>query len=480
MEKNIEKILQDIYEIDASLREKESSLIKIIEELLLAKPSNKVDEDFVRNLRIKLMEEKRTAERGNVFGAPFFKKAALSFGAFAVLAIAGFLVFQQTQTDEGATQKSGVLAIKDAGDGAFGEILFSAQDEQTSENDANSLDYAAESQSSQKTVATAPSEIDGRGAGGGSSAGISLPYEAAFYEYVYAGEDFAVDAGKNKVYRKAQGASAGSELANLMSRMDFKLADLNKFQNTKVNTVEISEDREFGYSLYIDFKRNTFSINMNWEKWPNRDNRPQQNLSNERIISIADKFLSDYALNMQGYGPGEIYEPRMIALARKEAELAQTSFIYPAYSESVQVVYPLEIEGQTVYNQSGEKYGLVVTVDLRFARVSGAYNIYQIGLESSKYSLETDTEKIIKLAKEMGNYYYYSYPESAKKIEVKFGTPKQGLAVIWSNDGELFVPALIFPVTSNSDYYRSNVVVPLVGQMVPKGGEVIPMPARDL
>lgn len=54
MDKQIKQILKDVYLIDQSLKMHEKTLIKIIQELLRSKPESKIDEQFVRELRVKI------------------------------------------------------------------------------------------------------------------------------------------------------------------------------------------------------------------------------------------------------------------------------------------------------------------------------------------------------------------------------------------------------------------------------------------
>ncbi len=55
MDKNILNILQELYQIDDSLKSKEQDLIKIIEKMILLKPNIKVDIDFKNNLKNELL-----------------------------------------------------------------------------------------------------------------------------------------------------------------------------------------------------------------------------------------------------------------------------------------------------------------------------------------------------------------------------------------------------------------------------------------
>jgi superfamily I DNA and RNA helicase len=57
MEKNIKNILEELYLVDPSLREKEEELKKIIEAMLKVKPNIKIDENFKESLKGKIFEK---------------------------------------------------------------------------------------------------------------------------------------------------------------------------------------------------------------------------------------------------------------------------------------------------------------------------------------------------------------------------------------------------------------------------------------
>jgi hypothetical protein len=57
MEKNVKNILEELYLIDPSLREKEDELKKIIKTMMEIKPNVEIDEKFKENLRNKVFEK---------------------------------------------------------------------------------------------------------------------------------------------------------------------------------------------------------------------------------------------------------------------------------------------------------------------------------------------------------------------------------------------------------------------------------------
>jgi len=55
MNKNIKEILEELYIMDPSLKEKEKQLEKIISKMLMIKPDVKIDENFKKELRKKIL-----------------------------------------------------------------------------------------------------------------------------------------------------------------------------------------------------------------------------------------------------------------------------------------------------------------------------------------------------------------------------------------------------------------------------------------
>ncbi|MDD5145101.1 MAG: hypothetical protein PHW72_03185 [Candidatus Pacebacteria bacterium] len=483
----LKEILDDIYSVDKSLKAHEDSLIIIIQELLRAKPEIKIDEIFISELRAKVLEKSKLLDfqscknMPNISWAWPFKKFVFVGATMALIATVILI---------NLPKGGGNLAIKDMGDNAFGDILFSPSTADQKSSDSSVLRSGEEGAGSSSFIeSTVPL---GMGSGSISSEGLDMVapfyYEPTNYNYVYAGKDFEVS-DKGEVYRRTAGDAVKNELKKIAGKMNLNFINLDNFQNTNINSMEISEDREFGYSIYIDARQNNVSINMNWEKWPSRDSFPSplSMPNDEEIISISDKFLSDYGINKGKYGKGEIVEQQeYYILESKEGGAPARGII-----ENVSVIYPLEINGQTVYDQGGNKYGMGLSVDLKYKKVTGAYNIVIGDIESSVYDIETDTTKILNFVKNGGMFGNYTYPEAKKTVNVEIGDPKKGLVQIWKTEEgkyssfELFVPALIFPVNSVSDqtnFYRSSIVVPLVGEMMNQDNgpvRVLDIPAAE-
>jgi hypothetical protein len=317
------------------------------------------------------------------------------------------------------------------------------------------------------------------------------------YEYVYTGVDIEMTADKYTVYKHIKTSAGGRALAQSLSGMDFSLLDMSKFRNTELANLNLSEDREFGYSLYLNLRENSLNLSQNWQKWPH----PEQNCrdqacheqyrlklsdvpSDDKLIATADAFLREYGIDMNGYG-----RPSVSDQWRRYYNLAEdkSSFWVP---NEIGVVYPLKIEEQTVRDQSGNPSGLHVSVNIRYNKVSGLHSLRPHTFESSAYDAITDNARIIELAEQGGLYPVYGYGQTEQTVTVELGTPERKLMQYFRygredrTSEELYVPTLFFPVKNKADlddnFYRDYVVAPLITDMLselrPPVGAPEPMP----
>ena len=156
--------------------------------------------------------------------------------------------------------------------------------------------------------------------------------------------------------------------------------------------------------------------------------------------------------------------------------------------ESISVIYPMKIDGKSVADSGGNKYGLRVNANLRYKQVDGLWGLTSQNYESSDYETETNVDRILKIAAK-GGMNQVGNPDAANVPEIELGTPETGLAIYYQyNNGantELYVPALIFPVTKipeNTYFYGSRVIVPLTKELLSQyedGNQPIPTPLRE-
>ena len=527
MEKDkLENILQDLYSWNPKLRAKEAELIKLIEVMAEARPDTQFDENFAASLkkdllshRILLDDDEGLEENNFVFNFNHMsKKIYVGLGAIAVcgLAVVAILVSRIQDAPMISYIEPDQLAVKDnlaplvqTRPGAFGslaslsvgtvnnsgaEIMAGSA---TAGNDiaVTSVEGKMSPDASVQSMAAAP--VLGLGGFGGDMGRMILPMRT--YEYTYTGEPIELAVSSDKVYRRLKGDGAlGGNFDSLVNGKMFGPLDLKSFSGLQTSYITLNENKRFGYSINIDLKEENIYIGQNWQQWQSERDQCGDNSAcwesyrikienvpgDETLISKANQFLSEQKISLTHYG-----EPQIDNVWRLNYETASDKANY-YIPEEISVIYPLVVDDQKVYDQSGNLDGLRVNVNLLHDRVSGVSNLTPYRYEVSEYALETDSEKVLNWALKGANNYGIYYSEGAEQISLELGTPTRSLIRYWRyNNGlndELLIPALIFPINNRpSDYYGSRyVVVPLVQEMLDEaiknygggyGGDIMPV-----
>jgi len=497
----IDRILNDVYMADESLRKHDKELRQMVEKILESRPKSELNESFARELRQEILaradelKSETRAGREFVFRLPKFAYA-LGGLALLLLVVLPFLTGQEAgRQDKKVVFNAG---IQDIGSRAFGGLGQGAEGLYEPQAD----------------------KPEGLGAGGGGQM-TQEAYEQekqssepdtrrimprrVNYEFVYKGKDFDLPAGELPVYKRIKKSGSARDLAQELMDIQTDLMDLSRLRDARIRNLDLVENRQFGLSLNFNLQENMISLNKHYDKWPNPfadcqgdrecyENKrlsPGDVPSNKRIIGLADEFVSSYGIDMGHYGPGKVQDHWRKTYARAPDK---DNVHIP---DEMSVVYPLVLNGQTVYAQSGEPTGLVVNVDIRHGKVAGAHPVMAYNFQSSAYPAVDDQESVLKLAKNGGLQPYYKHKDPTETVTVELGTPQSALFKYFRHNQEdrttqeLYVPAFIFPVKSVSDdsayFYREAVVVPAVKDLVdirqPDGGigipEPMPMPRAD-
>lgn len=526
MDKKIQEILNDLYNIDPSFKSREQELINIINKLLAAKPDVKFDERFAQELKLKLQKEaailfeqsKPISLLSNFMNLP---KIAYALGGALITLMIAIPVLnyinQPNLSNSDVLLSQQKVVVKKLAKNAFGSfaqnttgvmpnidgrgsaemlgapaVVDSNIEKQNSAVSANEEAEAPAGEMAQSTP----------GFGGGAVSGkmIMPDYMVTNYEFSYEGEELNLSDSELAVLKREKSKTLSKKFAQALEQLNFDFVNLQKFQNKEVANLQISEDREFGYSMYVNLFDNSLSINTNWEKWPqverscfSEDCLKATQLKIEDvpddsvIIDLADKFLKNYNINLDNYG-----EPQVVD-NWKQHSLLRDEKTYMYIPDIIGVVYPLQIDGRDVYTESGELSGLYVDVNIRYKKAAGVRNIIFSNFLSSDYSAETNSTTIIEFAKNGGLAKNYQYPEAKKIIALKLGTPIKALVQYWHYEPgqgkggeELLVPALVFPILNKDEapgYYRENIVVPLIKEIIESrqdNSDLIPMPLLEV
>lgn len=512
----IKTLLEDLYKTDPSLRERENDLIKIVQAIASSKPDVKMDKTFLSSLRNELLNKAKTlsktmklndtlkpAPKARVSFSKFWPAIGFTFSGVAVGVMAMLFVMQDSIL---LPKKASVSTTSDQQQVAFNALsidrvakfAFGALNENNNSaglGSAKAMGGGGGNAMTVRNFATesaapnAPSFVTADGSVSQSATAVAEPvpapdskmmimppYEQTITEYVYKGDSIELKDSSLDVYKRVNSSFSTGNLASAIRGLNLGIANISSFRNANVSDISIYQDEEFGYQIYLSPRNGMMSIDQNWEKWqsayPNcQDDACWKNSqlkesdvpSDEEIAKIADAFLAEHGIDHSAYGAGEV---------DTSWKLSQGSVDY--IPDVMTVTYPLIVDKQMTYANGGMKMGITVSVNLRVKKVSSVYNIQALKFEASTYDAESDTAAILESAKNGGLASPIRYMDAqaisqSKKVEAELGTPVVGLVQMYqykdNQSIELYVPALIFPVTKKPEgleWSQNSIIVPLV------------------
>ncbi len=491
MNDKINQILQELYKYDSEFMKHEKELKEILNQMLESAPNTKFDPLFAESLRKKILIRagEISSEAVSAKHRPMWQFALPAFAVIAIAVLAGTNYWKNLNNTQIASIKESKL--QPLAFGSLAELVPGGGREGLGGGGVGG------GGSAQNTAAVTDEVMKARPQSGGGGDFSILPVYDNF-KFVYAGEKVDLADENLSVMRRVKGFGSNPNLASIVKNFSVPTFSLKNLQSPYVEMLTLTEDRDFGYMVNINFKEGSVSINENWFRWQTPDRMCQDEAcynryrltvsdlpSDEEVIAISDSFLSGYGISKSGYGAPVVQKQWF-----RDYQIAPDKSV-AWVPDVLTVVYPVVVNGQTVYDQSGNISGLMVSVNARVKKVSGVNELYNQVYESSEYPAETSWERILKVAEAGGNNIYYPYYEnSAPGTILKLGTPKTDLVKMWKNElgkesYEILVPALVFPIMdapANFPSYRSSVVVPLIKELI-KDPSVIdpgqPMPLLE-
>ena len=528
-EKKIKIILEDLYQIDPSLKEHEEALRKAIHALISARPDAELDEAFRLHLREELlmkashMHFKKARPRTLLSWMRTHRTFAYATSgtlAATLIVLVSVLTLGGPATPGTNSRAdailSGAVTITPVAEQAFGPLLLSSAGEMTSSmtggmggglgvsdaggggmNDTSAK--GAPSEEGTATLGTAPEAGMGiLGVPGVPSEEVAreseisekmiAPYEPTIYTYTYTGDPLAFSEEKVGVLRRSKNANlSGSALNTLLGVLNIDLLDLSSFPGLGLRNFA-AVDKDEKYYITVDLAEEMVSISpgmgsadMAYSRCIGEHCMPRPLTMNDvpadgTLISLATRFVSAHGIGTSHYGA-----PAVDSRWKSWTGYGEGGEVY--VPDSISVIYPLVIEGENVYGESGDPIGMSVNVNIRSKEVTGVWDITSHRYERSLYTAETDMGRILKIASQGGyrQYYPYFYDEAegslrTKKIDLKIGTPELVYMKFWKYDeakgtsDELMVPAFAFPVVSEASGGdippASRIIVPLAKELL--------------
>lgn len=496
-------------------------LLQVLQELLGSKPLIVFDEVTKQRLKQQLMRSIKQVQQSdarqsqpnyilkiiNNINFMTMQKFMIPALVVAIVVVAGGAWYANQQGGGGLISFGGNQLLSDKysmeqiEEGSFGDLskVSMVNTEKLSAGGQGIGGGLGSGGNPQTTEAQAPGQMAGDA--GASEPMIMPPFpDGSGWSFAYGGEQITDLPEVQNVIKRQKPEQKSSIISRLIRTFSFGLINLSKLQNPKVQHVSFYEDKELGYNVSLDLENGTVYMNSQWGKWPQPEYRCEPNYcgnfpqiteadmpSDEEAIGIAQQFVQDYNISLNGYGEPVVYEYTPWRIQYQQAE-DKTNFYFP---EQVSVMYPLEIEGQKIYAENGEPTGLTIMIDVRQRKVVNMYGLETKQYVRSAYKGETNFERILEIAKRGG--YRQSYMlDMGDDAVLKLETPKIELVSMWytkdQNDpGEvLLVPAMLFPVVNYEEigFWNKFVMVPLVSELLDNenmyGGVMpMPMPAPD-
>ncbi len=475
MEKNIQFILDELYQIDPELKNHQVEIAQIVDTMMKNKPHTQFDENFARELKTKVLEKFSHGITTEKKPFSFFRSKfvyTLS-GALATLAIALPIVYVTSGNISNQWVKNsftGGTQVVRAEANAFGPLSPVTANVNTAES---------------ATDVAAPMTA-GMGGDAAKISGTSLLYNPEYinYHFVFNGE--LPEVGDSiEVLKRESGIDAAKQYAGILQKIKLGIFDLGKVQQARVQNFSLAEDREQGYIINVDMIGGTVSISENYSAWAWRSARPFIECSADscvdpnritidevpedaELLKVADEFLKEYGIDMSSYGTGKVDTRWRIGYERAEDKDA-------FYISNIQtIIYQLMIDDMPVYEEYGEPMGIRVNVNATEMRVTNVDGIMTKKFSASSYVGETNDARLRALI-EKGRMVAYDQP--TKTVEAELENAKKGYMRRWQYNesngisSEIFVPAIVVEVKDferlqGEGLWQSNIVIPLASEML--------------
>lgn len=473
-----QSLLQELYEIDPSLREHESDLVPLLQKLLANDPAQKPSAAFVKKLRKELAARADASMHGAVEHKVSYASPSGFFGrfAFAAAGAVAAVVIAVPTTMQFMNDRQPIVPM--AGDG--------------SEMAANDADAFTTTPSPADSKIAPPGLGDGTTpynarmqSGGGGDMAMGNPVMSLIapwnpVKYRLEGELPALPTGDVTVLTRRP-VSRSVAFASIQNAFKDAEIDLSTFDGLTVETVTLAQKKPFGYYVNISMADGSVSINQAWDQWPHPENDCRDEACYQRLmpklsdipadgelIRISDAFLAEHDIDVSSYGSPVVDDAWRVTYDTMEDKR------YAWIPDTLRVIYPLVVDGEPVIEAGGEPAGISVQVSIRHDRVTDAWGF-------TAYQFDRAQEEAVTTREDVEKFLGMAGVQSPDAQTVTLSNPTQGLVRLYQyEDGkntEIFVPALIFRVTGVSNsigYYQRTVAVPLAKDLLDQA--TVPMP----
>lgn len=489
MNSKINEILTELYDLDSSLKGKETDLIKIIEKMLKSKPNIKIDEDFKANLKKQILE-KITYKQENIFS---IKDSFKYLWIFLSWAIAFSLIFSfypgilSIDKNDDLLDLSGdsnlalnfsfVPEVKHISDNAFWELSFNKQI-------SSWIWWAWVWWWWITTVESSTLSTKIR---------VDWDYIPKVYTYSLKDWEKLPEIPDSMLVYKKENKDMQVKSSILKDIFKTDIVDLSKFRDLWLSNLNLYENIDKWYQINISLREWIVNIYRNYSSWMRALDDSQDKLTidnvpdDKKIVEIVWDFASKYSVDLSNYS-GVLVDSSWKTYYENSDN--KSDYYIP---EILSVSYQLDLDWKSVYESNWYPYWLNASVNIRDMQVNSFWPINTYDLIWSNYELITENDRILEELKKWNYYYNSNYGIDSNFDEVKVEVWDAKIVYIreyiYNSENnvseEYFVPWLLFKVftetdSSNMIFPWNYVSIPLVWDFLEKNNDmtIIPLEIR--
>lgn len=449
MESIVKDLLEELYIVEPNLKKQEKKLENIVSLMIQNIPKSEMNNEFKKELKQEILMKIHWKKN---------KYYTLYFPILSSLWLCGVLLFVWINLSNslliGGNAISFAPHIERASENAFGTNIKT-----TPPSAGWAMEYAPNPWMRMMAVWKI-------------AADSMMVENPVIYTYWYTGK-LTIPSGKLTVYKRNSIGFEAVDTSKFIQNLRINGLNTKALENAGIANINISEDREFGYNIGIDFTQGTVNFNQNYVKWPQskcdtngcetprkltKDDIP----TDETMVSLTDEFIRKYNIDGSLYGNPVVNSEWRTDYMRQQEEGTEV-YIPEVYT----VTYPIKIDNKFIYEEFGGYKGMIFTIDIRNKKISNVTGLEKYNLISSEYPT-IDESKIQTMIQSGGRNITTTSPnQESTKLNLSdpdlayvriYGEWKDGV----SND--FLVPAYVFKVLDKPKdiYISDSIIVPLV------------------
>lgn len=479
MKKSLKKVLDELYEIDSDLKNREKELLEIVEKMLELKPNLKIDENFKNELRQKINDEiklKKLSLRNEkkynfklLFSYVFWTIGVLSLISVVYLMWLDNKNILPTNNLQEWKMISFSNFIKDFPEW-FGNISMLSDID-----GGNKLSWlvGSRSDSSIKNAENVPTMTD---FAKNEQVEVGKLYwqgeddwwiDAYRYNFTW---DLNIDLDENlAVYKKTFSTMDTSSLSNLIKKLNFNWMTLEKFYPFEINNINLSQKWANSYNININLLENSINFYKKSESLHEFEDQDKQfEISEKDLVEIAQNFMKQNNIDLSNYWKAVIDDNFYKVMDDYKKQNRQT--YYP--TNSFTVIYPLLVEWKEVIDDSFRNVWVSLEVDIKEKNVISMNGLWENSFLKSFYKAEINKNNILKIASNWWKQsFYINWVNDENKInyiDVNLVNPRLvyvSYCTYEKSKNEMYlIPSIIFE-TKKDEWkgdFPEHILVPLL------------------